>query len=256
VILRIFYALFCTIILAQANELELSGSVVSSNEKVITSRSMGFVKAVYVKEGMHVKKNQLLFEIDDSNLKSAKKELELTLQIQQRQLKNLTLNLQRQERLLAQDLVPKYDVEQLLLQHHNAQQSLKITQAKLQEINAQYEYLKLKAPNDALVVKKSIQEGAMAMPGSVALILTDLSALEVHLSLGESYLNDVHVGQSVQVNISALNVKIQSHIEAILPNTTPMSHGFIAKIPLQGLKQSVYPGMYAQVKIKLKNTHE
>ena len=34
-----------------ANQLELSGTVISDNEKIITSRNMGYIKDVYVNEG-------------------------------------------------------------------------------------------------------------------------------------------------------------------------------------------------------------
>ena len=34
-----------------ANQIELDGTVVSDNEKMITSRNMGYIKEVYVKEG-------------------------------------------------------------------------------------------------------------------------------------------------------------------------------------------------------------
>ena len=55
------------------NQLELSGTVVSDNEKMITSRNMGYVKSVNVDEGSSVKKGQVLYEIDSSNMDSNKK---------------------------------------------------------------------------------------------------------------------------------------------------------------------------------------
>ena len=58
-----------------ANNIELSGTVISDNEKVITSRNMGFIKDVYVNEGSFVKKGQLLYEIDSSSVDSSKQEL-------------------------------------------------------------------------------------------------------------------------------------------------------------------------------------
>ena len=38
----------------------------------------------------------------------------------------------------------------------NTKNMLNITKAKLKEINSQYDYLKIKAPNDGLIIKKSI----------------------------------------------------------------------------------------------------
>ena len=66
-----------------ASELELSGTVISDNEKIISSRNMGLIKEVYVSEGTTVKKGDILYEIDSSNMDSNKKEAELNLEILQ-----------------------------------------------------------------------------------------------------------------------------------------------------------------------------
>lgn len=156
-----------------ASQLELSGTVISDNEKIITSRNMGFIKEVYVNEGSSVKKGDILYEIDSSNIDSNKKELELNLQIQENQLQNIELNYGRYKRLQAQDLVSKYEVEQIELNLQNIKNMINITKAKQKEINAQYDYLKIKAPNDGLIIKKMVKAGEMAMPSVPAFILTD-----------------------------------------------------------------------------------
>ena len=96
---------FCLNLLA--NQIELSGTVISDNEKIITSRNMGYIKEVYVNEGSNVKKGDILYEIDSSNMDSNKKEILLNLEILQNQTKNIELNLGRYKRLQAQDLVTK-----------------------------------------------------------------------------------------------------------------------------------------------------
>ena len=70
---------FCLNLLA--NQIELSGTVISDNEKIITSRNMGYIKEVYVNEGSNVKKGDILYEIDSSNMDSNKKEILLNLEI-------------------------------------------------------------------------------------------------------------------------------------------------------------------------------
>ena len=49
--------------LLNAGKIELSGSVFSDNQKMLTSRYMGFIKSVNVSEGDRVKKGELLTEI-------------------------------------------------------------------------------------------------------------------------------------------------------------------------------------------------
>ena len=235
-----------------ASQLELSGTVVSDNEKMITSRNMGYVKAVYVDEGSSVKKGQVLYEIDSSNMDSNKKEAELNLEILQNQARNIELNLNRYKNLQAQDLVSKYDVEQLELNLSNIKNMITITSAKVKEVNAQYDYLKVKAPNDGLILKKSIKAGEMAMPGMPAFILTDLSTLLIKADISETNLNDVKVGQKVDIEIASQNFKTKGTITSIVPNMYGMTHSFIVKISFDKESFNIYPGMYSKISIDVK----
>jgi RND family efflux transporter MFP subunit len=234
-----------------ANQIELSGTVISDNEKIITSRNMGYIKEVYVNEGSSVKKGDILYEIDSSNIDSNKKEIELNLQILQNQANNIELNLKRYKNLLAQDLVSKYEVEQMELNLTNTKNMISITKAKLDEIKTQYDYLKIKAPNDGLIIKKSVKAGELSMPAMPAFILTDLSSLLIKSNISEANLNDVKIGQEVDIEISSLNFKDKGKISSIIPNTNEMTHSFVIKISFDKKDFNIYPGMYSKVLIDM-----
>lgn len=236
-----------------ANQLELAGTVISDNEKMITSRNMGYIKEVFVSEGSNVKKGDILYEIDSSNMDSNKKEVQLNLEILQNQAKNIELNLTRYKNLQSQDLVSKYDVEQLELNLSNVKNMMAITNAKLKEINTQYDYLKVKAPNDGLIIKKSIKAGEMSMPGMPALILTDLSSLLIKTDISESNLDSIKIGQEVDIEIASQNLKTKGKISAIIPNLSGMTHSFVLKISFDKQDFNIYPGMYSKILVETKN---
>jgi membrane fusion protein, multidrug efflux system len=238
-----------------ANQLELSGTVISDNEKIITSRNMGYIKEVYVNEGSQVKKGDILYEIDSSNIDSNKKEVLLNLEILKNQARNIEINYNRYKRLQEQDLVSKYDVEQLELNLMNTKNMISITNAKLKEVDTQYDYLKIKAPNDGLIIRKSIKAGEMAMPSMPALILTDLSNLLIKTDISETNLNSIKIGQEVDVEIASQNFKTKGVVEAIIPNTNTMTHSFVLKISFNKENFNIYPGMYSKILIDLANAN-
>ncbi|WP_193311063.1 efflux RND transporter periplasmic adaptor subunit [Poseidonibacter ostreae] len=233
-----------------ANNIELSGTVISDNEKVITSRNMGFIKDVYVSEGSFVKKGQLLYEIDSSSIDSLKQEALLNLKMQENKLANIKVNYNRYKRLYKQDLVPKYDVEQLELNLINMKNMILIAKAKLKEVNFQYNYLKIKAPNDGLIIKKSIKAGEMSMPSAPALILSDLSSLKIKTDISENNLGKIKINQEVKVSIPSINLETRGKIDAIIPNINTVTHSFILKISFDKKELKVYPGMYAKLLIE------
>jgi len=232
-----------------AETLTLSGSVISDNQKMITSRFMGFVTKVNVSEGEKVKRNQVLYTIDSREIDSAKRQSELSLQMYQNQYTNVKLNLDRYKRLLEKDMVSKYEVENLQLAEINLKNMISIAEARLQEVQNQYRYLNVKAPNSGIVVAKNIKVGEMAMPGMPAIILTDLSDLKISAEIAESNLARIRHGKKVTVTIPSLNINTIGTVTAIIPNSNPMTHTFKIKVSFKSNSKSVYPGMYATINI-------
>jgi len=232
-----------------AKTIELSATVISDNEKFITSRFMGFVKNVNVSEGDLVKRGQLLYEIDSTDIDSKKQQALLGVQIYQNQYNNAKTNYERYKRLYEKGLVSKFEVEQLELQFKNLNDMINISKARVDEVNNQYKYLKIKAPNDGVIIKKSIKTGEMAIPGMPALILTDISSLKIKTEIAENDLKYIYKNKITQIEIPSLSLKSKGVITAIIPSSNPMTHTFTIKIMFDS-NSKVYPGMYAKVFIE------
>jgi RND family efflux transporter MFP subunit len=258
---KILFVLVLTVSFVYAGKIELSGAVYSDNQKILTSRFMGFVKSVNVSEGDQVKKGQLLYEIDSKEIDSAREQVELaiqqarlSLQMYRNQHTNVVLNLARNRRLFRKDMVSKYQVETLQLAEKNLNDMIKVAekqveqaQARLEEVMNQYNYLKVRAPNDGVVVKKSINQGEMAMPGMPAIILTDLSKLYIQTEVAESDLKHIKVGKSVKVEIPSADIDTVGKVSAIIPSSNPMTHTFRIKISFDKGNKVVYPGLYSKI---------
>ncbi len=249
--------------LSQAADLVLSGTVISDNQKVITSRFMGFVKNMRVNEGDMVKKGQVLYEIDSKEIEAAVKQVDLAisqarlaLQMNQNQLNNVLLNLARNKRLFEKDMVSKFELEQLELAAKNMRDMVEIAKKQVEQAEAQkeavlnqYKYLTIKAPNDGVVVAKKLNEGDMQIPGMPALILTDLKHLKVLLEISESNLKYIRIGKKVKVEIPSIGFETEGEISAIIPASNPMTHKFKIKVSFDKKDAYVFPGMYAKVYI-------
>jgi len=249
---------------AGAIDIDLSGSVVSDNQKMMTSRYMGYVKNMAVSEGDIVKKGQLLYEIDSKEIESAERQVELgisqarlALQMNKNQYNNVLTNLARHQRLYRKKMVSKYELETLELAAKNlkdmvtiAEEQVKQALAKKQEVLNQYNYLKIKAPNDGVIVAKKVNEGEMAIPGMPAVILTDLSRLKIIAEISETQLKYINLGKEVNVEIPSLGFSTTGKISSIIPSSNPMTHKFKIKIEFDFKGKSVYPGMYAKIFIR------
>ena len=236
----------------QANNIELSATVISDNEKYITSRFMGFIKSVNVAEGDIVKKGKLLYEIDSTEIDSKKRQALLGVQMYENQYNTMKRNHERFKRLLAKGLVSKFEVEQLELGTINLADMVNISKAQVDEVNNQYRYLKIQAPNNGVIVKKNIKAGEMAIPGMPALILSDLSSLKIKSEVSEQDLKNIFIGQKANIEIPSMGLKTTGKIAAIIPSSNPMTHTFNIKISFDKTLKNIFPGMYAKVFIELK----
>ena len=244
-----------------AGAVTVSGSVISDNQKMITSRFMGFVTQVSVSEGDRIKKGQLLYTIDSKEIDSAMSQVDLgisqaqlSLQMYQNQYQNVKLNLERHKRLLDKDMVSKYDVENLQLAAKNLEDMITIAkkqveqaQARKNEVKNQYNYLNIKAPNNGVVISTNIKVGEMAMPGMPAIVLSDLSDLKVAVDIAEGDLQKFSYGKKVKVDIPSSNISVMGKVTAVIPNSNPMTHSFKIKVSFNPAHKVVYPGMYATV---------
>jgi len=261
-IIILFMGVF--LINVSAVEINLSGSVISDNQKMMTSRYMGYVKKMAVSEGDIVKKGQLLYEIDSKEIESAERQVDLgisqarlALQMNKNQYNNVLMNLSRHQRLFKKKMVSKYALETLELAAKNlkdmvliATKQVEQAEAKKEEVLNQYNYLKIQAPNDGVIVAKKLNEGEMAIPGMPAVILTDLSRLKIVAEIAETQLKDISLGKEVKIEIPSLGFVTTGKISSIIPNSNPMTHKFKIKIEFDLKDRSVYPGMYTKIFIK------
>ena len=247
-----------------AVEINLSGSVISDNQKMMTSRYMGYVKSMAVSEGDIVKKGQLLYEIDSKEIESAERQVDLgisqarlALQMNKNQYNNVLMNLSRHQRLFKKKMVSKYELETLELAAKNLKDMVTIAtkqveqaEAKKEEVLNQYNYLKILAPNDGVIVAKKVNEGEMAIPGMPAVILTDLSRLKIVAEIAETQLKNISLGKEVKIEIPSLGFVTTGKIASIIPSSNPMTHKFKIKLEFDLKDRSVYPGMYAKIFIR------
>lgn len=233
-------------------DITLTATVISDNEKYITSRFMGHIQELQVSEGSYVKQGDLLYKIDSTDIDAKRTQALLQVSMYLTQLSALRRNYERFQRLYKKGLVPKVQVEEIETNYNNLKDMVSIAKAQVQEVENQYKYLNIEAPNNGVITKKMIKVGEMAIPGVPALVLTDLSNLRLKAEISESNLKNIHLNQKVSIQIPSIEFQTIGTIESIIPSSNPMTHTFMIKINFKSQK-NIYPGMYAKATIKVNN---
>lgn len=247
----------------QAGDITLTGTVVSDGQKMIGSRFMGYVKKVFVRIGDKVQREDDLYEMESAEFDMMKSQADLMLEqskiiVEYWREKLRKVNLRR-SRSKDKDVneIDIADMVDMDSQAANIETMLESMQVMVKEANIKakqmastYNYIKMKAPSDGVVVQKNIKVGDMIMPGMLTIMIVDTENLEIEVSISESIIARVKVGQKVPVEIPSIKYKTTGIIHAIVPDANPMTHKIKMRIRFDRGTGNIFPGMYAKVTIR------
>lgn len=241
---------------SQAKEIKVSkeyvGAIYSHKETMIATRMMGYIKSINVEEGDLVKAGDILFEVDPSDIESAKSQAEAGVLSAKAMYLDAKRDYDRFEDLYAKGVVPKRDFEKMQLNLELREQGLKMAEAQLGQVKAQMQYTTVTSPIDGIVIHKMSKVAEIAAPGRPVLILSSLSDLRAKALVKESDIGKVHVGMPITVSVPSLNRTIDSKITSVVPSGDPATHSYAIKA---NLKQTdgLLPGMYVKLAIDLES---
>jgi multidrug resistance efflux pump len=132
----------------------------------------------------------------------------------------------------------------------SAQVMVEQASIKAKQLATVYNYLKMKAPSDGVVVQKNIKVGDMIMPGMLTIMLVDTENLEIDVSIPESIISKVKEGKRLAVEIPSIHYKTIGTVKAVIPDANPMTHKIKMRITFDRGKENIFPGMYAKVTLK------
>ena len=243
--------------------LNASGYVVAQQQATVSSQVTGMINAVYVEEGMHVKKNQVLARLDDSaaraTVATAASQLQadqaLVAQNQAQLLKDQQ-NLARTVTLAKQGLLSQSDldsaqaavaIDQANLEH--AQGQVKVDHDNLRSSNIYLDYTVIRAPFSGVVTEKYAHPGEMISPAAVGgftktgiCMLVDMRSLEIDVDVNEAYIQRVHDGQPVDAVLDAYpNWHIPAHVISVVPTANKEKATVKVRIAFDKLQKKIGP---------------
>ena len=258
---KILIVSFLLIMSLRADKITLTGTVVSDGQKMIGSRYMGYVKKVFVKLGDKVKREDDLYEMESAEFDIMKSQADLMLEqskiVVEFWRKRLARINAKKERLKKRKKIPMMDLDDLEAQAENFKAMLDSAQVmvnqasiKAKQMASIYNYIKMKAPSDGVVVQKNIKVGDMIMPGMLTIMLVDTEHLEIDVSISESIISKVHVGQRIPVDIPSIKFHTIGKIKAVIPDANPMTHKIKIRVSFDKKNKNIFPGMYAKVTLQ------
>lgn len=255
---NIFLLLLCSLIPAFSANLEVTGTVVSDNQKMIGARYMGYVKEIHFNIGDRVEREDIIFTMESAEFDIMQNQADLALEqaeimIEMYRTRLDSIRLQKKS-LKRRKLKGGTEWRELESMAENVQAGLaaarvmlKSARDKAKQMVNIMDYLEIKAPNAGIIVKKQIRVGDLIVPGMLAFVLVDLEHLEIEAQISESDLRKVKKGKMLRVDIPSMKFRTTGMVKSVVPSANPMTHTFTIRIDFDKRGKEIFPGMHVKV---------
>ncbi|WP_207153627.1 efflux RND transporter periplasmic adaptor subunit [Prevotella herbatica] len=212
------------------------GTVEESYGSQLSFATMGTVSQVFADEGKFVNKGDVLAVLDKQTLHNTYDIAKSTLTQTQDAYRRMNL-------LYKKGSLPEIKFIEIQTQLAQAQSAERIARKNLGDCV-------LRAPFGGYISERSVDMGNNVLPGQSCFKLVKLDKIKVKVSIPEKEIADIHVGQSVQFNVAALNNRMfTANVKEKGVQANPLSHTYDIKLEIANSDRALLPGMVCNVSI-------
>lgn len=233
-----------------------TGEIQPVYEVEVGTQVSGIVEKLYVDFNSHVKKGQLLAQLDRSTLNEQLTQSQAAVSNAQSNLKLAQQSYDRVKSLYDSKAATQESYESATNVLVVAKNQLRTAESDLQKAQVNLSYSTIYSPIDGVVLDKAVEEGqtvaASFSTPTLFTIANDLTQMQVEANVDEADIGDVHAGQHVTFTVDAFSDdKFSGTVKEVRLNPTVSSnvvtYTVIIQAPNPDLK--LYPGMTANVSI-------
>ena len=204
-----------------------TGTLSADTTVEVGTQVSGTISKLYADFNSHVKKNQVIAQLDPTFLEASVRDAEATLQKAVAQLNQSKRAYDRTKALLDKGLASQSDYDVALAAYESDAASKKSADAELERAKINLRYATILAPIDGVVISRAVDVGqtvaaSLAAP-TLFTIANDLTKMQVQADVDEADIARVQVGEDVAFTVDAY------------PELT--FHGIVSQIRLQPIVQ-------------------
>ena len=270
------------------NDLEIASEFQPFQEIEVYAKVSGYIQKLYVDWGAHVTRGQMLavlevpelqqqLQQDEASVRRSENDLERAREEQSRAESAYNVahlaytrlaDVQKSQKgLVAQqdldnaqgkDIEANASLAGSRAAQSGAEQALLVAKAALEKDKAMYAYASITAPFDGVVTEVHAYTGALLPAGTSSNIgssalcrLSENERLRLVIPIPERAVPEVHVGQSVSVDVSSLKKTFSGKIVRFSDQIDPQTRTMHTEVEIPNANYELVPGMYASVRIPL-----
>jgi membrane fusion protein (multidrug efflux system) len=216
--------------------IEVSGSVESRKNVIISAETPGLIEKIYVVEGEFVRLGQTMIKLNSDLLMKSYEELKTNYEL-------AATMYERQSNLWEQ----KIGTEVQYLEAKNRKEAL---ENQIETLRSQIDKTYIKAPFTGTIDELDAKLGQYAQPTIPLIRLVSLDDMYIKADVSEAYIGTIKKGEPTTVNFASLNEEFETTISSIGQVINPNNRTFTIEVKVPDLTYPLKPNLVAVVKIK------
>jgi RND family efflux transporter MFP subunit len=198
-----------------ATTLEASGVAEPMQQAMLSTKLMGTVTAVLVKEGDLVRAGQAVVQIDARDVTAKAAQVAASIADAEAMQAEAATHAARFRALYADSAATRAQYDAAMTGLARADAGLRAARAAASEVDAVQSYATVRAPFSGVVTQRFADPGTFAAPGAPLLTVQDVSTLRIAASVGAESVRALRRGQDIAASIDGQPVT--ARIEGIVP---------------------------------------
>ncbi|HWX53287.1 MAG TPA: efflux RND transporter periplasmic adaptor subunit [Verrucomicrobiae bacterium] len=243
---------------APSQEIVLPGNVQPFISAPIYSRTNGYLKRWYVDIGAHVRKGQLLAEIETPEVDQQLQQSRSNLATAQANLRLAEITKNRYQGLLASHAVAQQDVDNAVGTYNANQAIVESNQANVKQLQTLQSFEKIYAPFEGIVTARNTDIGALIASGNAGGVSTDLfhisqpGKLRVYVNVPEQYSQAATPGLTAELTLAEFpGRRFQGTLVRTSNAINYATRTLIAEVDVNNPGGELLSGAYAEVHLKV-----
>lgn len=215
---------------------EITGTVTSEQNIMISAEATGKVTAIKIKEGTAVVKGQVLITIDNDSEREQLEEAQAAYELAK-------ITYEKRKNLWDQSIGSEIN----FLQTKNSYQS---AGSRLEQARQRFQNTLITSPITGNVDNIEVNLGEMVSMGTPAVRVVDVHNIDIEAELSENYLASVKKGDSVRVSIPAVGYQSVSEVSFVSQVINPDNRSFLVKVAIDNKDGLIKPNILANMMIR------
>ena len=230
-----------------SRDFSFSGTVAPSREVSVVPTVAGKVTGLGYEVGDSIGEGAVLFTVDSVDLENQLRSIEANYNVTKLQADNAKTTLESNQILYEEGVISKSEYDQLKLAYDTAEANLTAIEIQKENLEKNIADCSVTAPISGVISARNIEIGSFASQSSPAYTIIDLSSVKVEVGVSEQMVNQISVGDTVDVNLTAVSPEpLQGTVSTISPAAT-QTGTYTIKITMDNSRGLLKPGMLAEV---------